>query len=89
MRKRTECMVGVNELSQGTAAGFHQYDSKVEDYSAATMNRRIATLHWLQGQLDSVRAPANKLAENGTFASGAEILPASERRVPVPEITCS
>lgn len=47
--------------SQGTAAGFHQYDSKVEDYSAATMNRRIATLHWLQGQLDSVRAPANKL----------------------------
>ncbi|MBA3646903.1 MAG: DUF885 family protein, partial [Gemmatimonadaceae bacterium] len=43
--------------SQGTAAGFHQYDSKVEDYSAATMQRRIATLHWLQGQLDSIRTP--------------------------------
>ena len=48
--------------SQGTAAGFHQYDSKVEDYSAATMQRRIATLHWLQGQLDSIRAPAATLA---------------------------
>src|SRR6266542_2784418 len=43
--------------SQGTAAGFHQYDSKVEDYSAATMQRRIATLHWLQSQLDSIRTP--------------------------------
>ena len=48
--------------TSGTAAGFHQYDSKVEDYSAATMQRRIATLHWLQGQLDSIRGPANKLA---------------------------
>lgn len=43
--------------SQGTAAGFHQYDDKVEDLSAATMQRRIATLHWLQGQLDSIRSP--------------------------------
>ncbi|MDQ6718148.1 MAG: DUF885 domain-containing protein [Gemmatimonadota bacterium] len=47
--------------TQGTAAGFHQYDSKVEDFSKATMSRRIATLHWLQGQLDSIRVPANKL----------------------------
>ena len=42
--------------SQGTAAGFHQYDSKVEDLSAANFTRRIATLHSLQSQLDSIRS---------------------------------
>lgn len=41
--------------SQGTAAGFHQYDSKVEDLSAANINRRITTLHAQQSQLDSIR----------------------------------
>ena len=42
--------------SSGTAAGFHQYDNKVEDLSAANINRRIATLHAQQRQLDSIRA---------------------------------
>src|ERR1700682_3692755 len=42
--------------SQGSAAGFHQYDNKVEDLSAANFARRIATLHWLQHQLDSIRS---------------------------------
>src|SRR2546423_3825698 len=42
--------------SSGTAAGFHQYDNKVEDLSAANVNRRIATLHAQQRQLDSIRA---------------------------------
>ncbi|HEV2018528.1 MAG TPA: DUF885 domain-containing protein [Gemmatimonadaceae bacterium] len=42
--------------SQGSAAGFHQYDNKVEDLSAANFTRRIATLHWLQRQLDSIRS---------------------------------
>ena len=41
--------------SQGTAAGFHQYDNKVEDLSAANIKRRIATLHAQQSQLDSIR----------------------------------
>src|SRR6185437_7182640 len=41
--------------SQGTAAGFHQYDNKVEDFSAVNVNRRIATLHAQQSQLDSIR----------------------------------
>ena len=41
--------------SQGTAAGFHQYDDKVEDLSAANIGRRIATLHALQSRLDSIR----------------------------------
>src|SRR5689334_15631877 len=42
--------------SGGTAAGFHQYDNRVEDLSAANVNRRIATLHAQQRQLDSIRA---------------------------------
>ncbi|MDQ6770170.1 MAG: hypothetical protein M3Z54_09300, partial [Gemmatimonadota bacterium] len=42
--------------SQGSAAGFHQYDNKVEDLSAANFTRRIATLHWLQQRLDSIRS---------------------------------
>jgi hypothetical protein len=42
--------------SQGSAAGFHQYDNKVEDLSAANFGRRIATLHSLQRQLDSIRS---------------------------------
>ncbi|HEY6089450.1 MAG TPA: hypothetical protein VD771_06635 [Gemmatimonadaceae bacterium] len=33
--------------SQGSAAGFHQYDNKVEDLSAANFARRIATRHSL------------------------------------------
>ncbi len=31
--------------TQGTAAGFHQYDSQLEDYSAAAARERIRVLH--------------------------------------------
>ncbi len=41
--------------SQGTAAGFHQYDSKIEDFSAAAEQRRIATLKTQLSHLDSLR----------------------------------
>jgi uncharacterized protein (DUF885 family) len=41
--------------SAGTAAGFHQYDSKIEDFSAASEQRRIATLKWQLAKLDSLR----------------------------------
>ena len=40
--------------TSGTAQGFHQYDSKIEDFSAASFNRRIATLHAQQTTLDSL-----------------------------------
>src|ERR1051326_1077139 len=30
--------------SQGTAAGFHQYDNQLEDYSRASINKQIAVL---------------------------------------------
>ncbi|MEP6491981.1 MAG: DUF885 domain-containing protein [bacterium] len=39
-----------------TAAGFHQYDSRLDDLSAATMTRRIATLQGQLARLDSLRA---------------------------------
>lgn len=41
--------------SQGTAAGFHQYDSKIEDLSAASQQRRIATLKAQLARLDTLR----------------------------------
>jgi uncharacterized protein (DUF885 family) len=31
--------------SAGTAAGFHQYDSQLEDFSGASIQRHMATLH--------------------------------------------
>lgn len=40
--------------SYGTAAGFHQYDSRIEDYSQPSIMRRIATLKSLQQKLDSL-----------------------------------
>jgi uncharacterized protein (DUF885 family) len=42
--------------SQGTAAGFHQYDSKIEDLSAASVRHRVATLKAELTQLDTLRA---------------------------------
>ena len=42
--------------SSGTAAGFHQYDGKIEDLSAPTITRRIATLKSQQVRLDSIMA---------------------------------
>jgi uncharacterized protein (DUF885 family) len=42
--------------SQGTAAGFHQYDSKIEDFSAASEKGRIATLNGQLAHLDTLRA---------------------------------
>ncbi len=41
--------------SQGTAAGFHQYDSKIEDFSAPAEQHRIATLKTQLAHLDSLR----------------------------------
>jgi len=41
--------------SFGTASGFHQYDAKMEDLSAPTINRRVATLRMLQTRLDSLK----------------------------------
>ncbi|HLE56023.1 MAG TPA: DUF885 domain-containing protein [Rhodothermia bacterium] len=42
--------------SYGTAAGFHQYDSRIEDLSQLSITRRIATLKSFQQTLDSLAA---------------------------------
>ena len=44
--------------SQGTAAGFHQYDTQLEDYSQASLNQQIATLKDFQkvvGKIDPLQ----------------------------------
>ncbi len=42
--------------SYGTAAGFHQYDSLIEDRSESSITRRIATLKSFQQKVDSFSA---------------------------------
>src|SRR5262245_5930431 len=41
--------------SSGTAAGLHQYDSKIEDLSAAAISHRVDRLKQLQAQLARCR----------------------------------
>ena len=43
--------------STGTAAGFHDYDTKFEDYSAGAFEKRIATLHAAATRLAKLREP--------------------------------
>jgi uncharacterized protein (DUF885 family) len=44
----------------GTAAGFHQYDSKLEDYSKETVQERIAALHQFETQFEKLPASADR-----------------------------
>jgi uncharacterized protein (DUF885 family) len=44
--------------SAATAVGFHEYDNRIEDYSAASYQKRIAELKDLQRQLAGL--PANR-----------------------------
>lgn len=48
--------------STGTAAGFHEFDAKLEDYSAAAFHKRIATLHASAARLVKLRE--SKLSES-------------------------
>src|SRR5437762_13491094 len=41
--------------STATSIGFHEYDSRIEDYSAASVNRRIDKLKQLQSGLAQAR----------------------------------
>src|SRR4051794_2031917 len=42
--------------SDGTAAGLHQYDTKLEDRSAAAVARRIDEVQALQNRLEKLRS---------------------------------
>jgi uncharacterized protein (DUF885 family) len=56
--------------SEGTAAGLHQYDNKLEDGSAEVTRKRIETVTALQVRLEKLRA--GKLTEDETI--DAEVL---------------
>jgi uncharacterized protein (DUF885 family) len=56
--------------SEGTAAGLHQYDDKLENGSADAVKKRIATVKALQARLDKLRA--GKLTDDE--AIDAEVL---------------
>lgn len=45
-----------NNPTAGTQAGFHQYDSQLEDYSAATIQREIGELHSALKQFEAIPA---------------------------------
>lgn len=54
--------------SLGTAAGLHQYDSLLENRSAATITRRVTTLTAQRVRLDSLRA--GRLATDDSIDAG-------------------
>ena len=40
--------------TNGTAAGLHQYDTKLEDYSAGTVQREVAALHRYERKISAI-----------------------------------
>ena len=44
----------------GTSAGFHQYDSKLEDYSRAAVSQRIAVLRQFEKQFEALGVSADR-----------------------------
>ncbi len=57
--------------SYATAAGFHEYDSKIEDYSAQAHGKRIQILTALQVRIEELRRQGNLTTDD---AIDAEIL---------------
>ena len=44
--------------TSGTQAGLHQYDTKLEDYSVAEVQREVAALHAIAGKIEAIPAGA-------------------------------
>ena len=42
----------------GTAAGLHQYDTQLEDYSAASVQKQVAALHTYEQKVEAIDASA-------------------------------
>lgn len=53
-----ECYFKFNP-SQGTQAGFHQYDDQLEDFSRASVDRQIAALKKFRGEFSHLASPAD------------------------------
>ena len=45
--------------TQGTSAGYHQYDAKIEDFSVATVNAEIAALEKFEKRFQQMRTKAS------------------------------
>jgi len=56
--------------TNGTAAGLHQYDAQLEDYSAAGVAREVAALHEYEKKLEAIDASAL----DGPVAADRDIL---------------
>jgi uncharacterized protein (DUF885 family) len=54
----------------GTGAGLHQYDTQLEDYSAANIQREIAALHTYEKKIDAI----DPSALDASVAGDREIL---------------
>ncbi len=52
----------------GTAAGLHQYDTQLEDYSAASVQRQTAALHDIQKKLEQIDPSALDAEPAGDYA---------------------
>ncbi|NYF78291.1 DUF885 domain-containing protein [Granulicella arctica] len=44
--------------TSGTAAGLHQYDTQLEDYSAASVQKQIAALHSYEKKIEAIEPSA-------------------------------
>ena len=42
--------------TSGTAAGLHQYDTQLEDYSAAEIARQVAALHSYEARISAIKS---------------------------------
>ena len=56
--------------TSGTAAGLHQYDTKLEDYSAGTVQKQIAALHGYESKIAAI----DPTALDASVAGDREIL---------------
>jgi uncharacterized protein (DUF885 family) len=54
----------------GTSAGLHQYDTQLEDYSAATLQKEIAALHTFEKKVEAI----DPSALDASVAGDREIL---------------
>jgi uncharacterized protein (DUF885 family) len=52
--------------TSGTLAGFHQYDTKLEDYSRAGVEAQIAALHAFDARMKGIARPAD-LTQAGDY----------------------
>src|SRR5579863_2668746 len=67
----------------GTLAGFHQYDTQLEDYSRKTIDAEIAALHTFERRTEAIvpGAPADRSSSVGWKADNdpANFVPRSDR----------